>query len=187
MNKLTITALLLMSLVLHGAETTNSVLTGTATSIDGTEINLADYHGKVVLVVNVASRCGFTPQYEHLQQVYTTYADQGFVVLGFPCNQFRQQEPGTNAAIKQFCQQRFGVTFPLFAKIEVNGDQAHPLYRTLTSPELPISDTGPIKWNFEKFLISRNGQVLARYRSRTAPNAAEVIAAIEEALQDNNK
>ncbi len=167
---------------LNAAELPAHPLSGTAKSIDGEIVELGSYTGRVVLVVNVASRCGFTKQYRQLQSIYETYEDRGFVILGFPCNQFGRQEPGTEEEIKSFCEQQFGVTFPLFSKIDVNGERAHPLYKYLTSDRVPIQDQGAVKWNFEKFLIDRTGRVIARYRSRVAPDAPEVISTIEAAL-----
>jgi glutathione peroxidase len=157
-------------------------LTGTMQSIDGKDVDLSTYKGKVVLVVNVASRCGFTRHYKGLQKLYETYAKSGLVVLGFPCNQFGRQEPGTDAQIQAFCTKRFAVTFPMFSKIEVNGQGAAPLYRYLTSDRVPIRDRGRVKWNFEKFLIGRDGKVIARFRTRVEPSAAALVKAIEEAL-----
>ena len=157
-------------------------MSSSARVIDGATIDLNTYAGKVVLVVNVASRCGFTRHYRELQATHEKYEKRGLVVLGFPCNQFGKQEPGTDAEIKAFCQKKFGVTFPMFSKIEVSGEQAHPLYVYLTSKDVPIDDRGPVKWNFEKFLIDRNGKLIARYRSRVKPDASEVVEAIEKAL-----
>lgn len=157
-------------------------LRGPATTIDGEAIQLDRYAGKVVLVVNVASRCGFTKQYAGLQALYEKYGARGLVILGFPCNQFLGQEPGTEAEIKSFCETKFGVTFPMFAKVEVKGDGAHPLFKDLTSDRMPFEDRGPVKWNFEKFLIGRDGAPLARFRSRVAPDAPELVEAIEKAL-----
>lgn len=159
------------------------VLRGEATTIDGKAVQLGDYAGKVVLVVNVASRCGFTRQYRELQALHEKYGERGLVILGFPCNQFGGQEPGTEADIRTFCETKFGVTFPMFAKVDVNGERAHPLFQRLTGPDTPFADRGPVKWNFEKFLIGRDGVPIARFRSRIAPDAAEVIAAIEKALE----
>src|SRR5690606_17171245 len=140
----------------------------TATTIDGTEQQLADYRGKVALVVNTASQCGFTPQYGPLQELYERYADRGFVVLGFPCDQFGHQEPGPEDEIARFCESQFGVQFPMFAKIDVNGENAHPLFRWLKSERKGIL-SGAIKWNFTKFLVDRDGQVVKRYGSTTHP------------------
>jgi len=156
----------------------------TVTNIDGQEVKLSDYQGKVVLVVNVASRCGLTPQYAGLQSLYEKYQDQGLVILGFPCNQFGSQEPGTEANIKEFCTENYGVTFPMFSKIDVNGEEASDLYKYLTSLDVEPKGTGAIGWNFEKFLIGRDGKVINRFQSRTAPSDEEFVRAIEAALKD---
>ena len=148
--------------------------------IDGRNTSLKSWQGRVVLMVNVASKCGFTPQYKALEAVYEKYKDKGFVVLGFPCNQFGHQEPGTGAEIRQFCSSTYNVTFPLFDKIEVNGPHRAPLYAVLAGEGSPFP--GDIKWNFTKFLLGRDGRVLKRFESRTAPDSPEVIAAIETAL-----
>ena len=151
----------------------------TARAITGTETPLAQYVGQVVLMVNTASQCGFTPQYEGLEQLYGRYRDQGLVVLGFPCDQFGHQEPGDEAAIADFCTLNFGVTFPMFAKIDVNGAAAHPLYRWLRQEKSGVLGDA-IKWNFTKFLLGRDGQVLKRYAPQTTPDsiAADVEAAL---------
>ena len=148
--------------------------------IDGKDTTLSAYKGKVLLIVNVASKCGFTKQYAGLEAIYEKYKDQGLVVLGFPCNQFGGQEPGTNEEIKQFCSLKFKVTFPMFDKIEVNGAQRHSLYAALAGKESPFP--GDIKWNFTKFLVGRDGKILHRFESGAAPESADVIAAIESAL-----
>src|SRR5579859_1869712 len=148
--------------------------------IDGKDSTLKPYAGKVLLIVNVASRCGFTPQYKQLEAVYEKYKDKGFVVLGFPCNQFGHQEPGTDDEIKQFCSSKFNVTFPLFDKIEVNGPNRHPLYTSLTGKDSPYP--GDIKWNFSKFLIGRDGKILKRFEPGTTPESPELTAAIDTAL-----
>lgn len=152
-------------------------------SIDGAEVDLNDYKGKVVLVVNVASRCGLTGQYKQLQALHEKYADQGLVILGFPCNQFLGQEPGSEEEIKTFCETKYGVTFPMFAKVEVNGKGACDLYKHLTSLELAPVGKGDISWNFEKFLIDREGNPVARFSPRTKPDDAQIVAGIEKALQ----
>ncbi len=149
-------------------------------SIDGKEMSLDFLRGKVALVVNVASRCGFTPQYQGLEELYRKYQEKGLVILGFPCNQFGGQEPGDAEAIGQFCQTRFDVSFPLFAKIDVNGDNAHPLYVWLKHEAAGILGTEAIKWNFTKFLVDRNGKVIHRYAPATRPN--ELVEAIEALL-----
>jgi glutathione peroxidase len=139
-------------------------------TIDGDERKLSDYAGKVLLIVNTASRCGFTPQYEGLEQLYRAYQDRGLVVLGFPCNQFGRQEPGDEREIKQFCATNYNVTFPMFAKIEVNGDGAHPLYKHLKAQAKGFV-TSAIKWNFTKFLVDRQGQVAGRYAPSDKPES----------------
>lgn len=151
-------------------------------NIDGQSVDLEDYEGKVVLIVNVASKCGLTPQYEGLQALYEKYKDKGFVVLGFPCNQFGGQEPGTEAEIKAFCTGRYDVTFPMFSKVDVNGGDAAPLYKYLTSQDTKPAGKGDISWNFEKFLIDRDGQLIHRFSPRTRPNDAELVKAIEGQL-----
>ena len=163
-----------------GAYAASSIYDFTMPLLDGKSAPIADYKGKVVFVVNVASRCGFTPQYKNLEAVYQKYKDQGFVVLGFPCNQFGGQEPGTDAEIKQFCTSKYDVTFPLFDKIEVNGANRHPLYVALAGQDSPFP--GNIKWNFTKFLIGRDGKILNRFDSKVKPDSAEVTKAIEAAL-----
>ena len=142
-------------------------------TIDGVETTLAPYRGRVLLVVNVASRCGFTPQYEGLETLYRKYKDAGLVVLGFPCNQFRHEEPGDEAAIRQFCSARFDVTFPMFAKVDVNGPTAHPLYQYLKAQRPGLLGSGAIKWNFAKFLVDRAGNVVDRYSMFTKPEKLE--------------
>ena len=151
-----------------------------ARRIDGAEQSLADYGGKVLLVVNVASQCGLTPHYAGLQELYETFRDRGLVVLGFPCNQFGAQEPGSEGQIKQFCETRFGVTFPMFAKIDVNGPTRHPLYAHLTAQATQPDGPGDITWNFAKFLIDRRGNVVARFAPPTAPASEEVVSAVEK-------
>ena len=151
-----------------------------ATGIDGTPQPLAQYAGKVLLIVNVASECGFTPQYEGLEALYEAYRDRGLVVLGFPCDQFGHQEPGTEEQIQAFCTVNFGVDFPMFAKVEVNGDNAHPLWRWLKQEKGGLLGIDAIKWNFTKFLVGRDGRVLQRYAPTTEPKA--IAADIEAAL-----
>jgi glutathione peroxidase len=152
-------------------------------NIDGQPQSLATYKGKVVLVVNVASKCGFTPQYSALQSVYSKYQDRGFVILGFPANNFMSQEPGTNAEIKTFCSRKYNVTFPMFSKISVLGEDKAPLYSYLTGSSSDPKFGGDIKWNFTKFLIGRDGQILARFEPKVTPDSPEVTSAIEAALQ----
>ncbi len=148
--------------------------------IDGKPTSLAPFRRRVLLVVNVASECGYTPQYSGLEQVFSKYQARGLTVLGFPCNQFGGQEPGSNAEIKKFCSTTFHVTFPLFEKIEVNGAKRHPLYAALAGKSSPFP--GNIKWNFNKFLIGRDGTILRRFDSDAEPDSSEVIKAIEAAL-----
>ena len=150
-------------------------------NIDGKEISLRQYAGKVLLIVNTASLCGYTPQYEGLEKLYKEYKDQGFVILGFPANNFGQQEPGTNTEIKQFCQTRFSVTFPIFSKVSVKGGDQSPLFKYLTSEQNP-NFTGEIKWNFEKFLIGKDGKLLHRFRSEVTPGSNLLTAAVDKAL-----
>jgi len=148
--------------------------------IDGKDTTLAAYKGEVLLIVNVASKCGYTPQYKNLEAVYQKYQDRGFVILGFPCNQFGGQEPGSDSEIKQFCTSKYDVTFPLFDKIEVNGPNRHPLYVMLAGETSPFP--GNIKWNFNKFLISRDGKILKRFDSKITPDSSEATEAITAAL-----
>jgi glutathione peroxidase len=140
-----------------------------ATSLDGKPVDLAQYRGKVLLIVNTASACGFTPQYQGLELLQRRYQDQGVEVLGFPCNQFGGQEPGTEAEIGAFCEKNYGVSFPMFAKVEVNGDGAHPLFRHLKAQAPGVLGTEGIKWNFTKFLVGRDGKVVHRYAPQTKP------------------
>ena len=151
-------------------------------TLEGDAADLSDYEGKALLVVNVASRCGLTPQYTGLQALHDQYADQGFAVLGFPCNQFMGQEPGGPEEIAQFCSTTYGVTFPLFEKIEVNGDDRHPLYAQLTASPDAEGYTGDIRWNFEKFVVGADGSVVARFGPQVEPESAALIEAIEGAL-----
>ncbi|QDF96444.1 glutathione peroxidase [Azoarcus sp. DD4] len=148
--------------------------------LDGADTTLAEYAGKVLLIVNTASQCGFTPQYAGLEQLYRDYKDRGLMVLGFPCNQFGAQEPGDAEEIAGFCQRNYGLSFPLFAKIDVNGDQAHPLYVHLKHAAPGVLGTEAIKWNFTKFLIDRKGEIVARYAPTTTPQ--ELVTDIEAQL-----
>jgi len=159
---------------------TDSIYDIPVKTIDLEETTLAPYRGKVLLIVNVVSRCGFTPQYEGLEALYRKYKDRGLEVLGFPCNQFAHQEPGDEQEIKSFCKLRYDITFPLFAKIEVNGDGTHPLYRLLKQAQPGLLGTEAIKWNFTKFLVGRDGTVLARFAPQDKPES--LVAAIEDAL-----
>lgn len=165
-----------------GGPTMTNTYAFTLKSIEGKDVNLGAYRGQVLLLVNVASRCGFTKQYAGLQQLHTNLQARGFAVLGFPANDFLRQEPGTEAEIRTFCTQTYGVTFPMFAKITVKGDGQHPLYAWLTDPVANPGFGGPITWNFNKFLIGRDGRVLARFGSKTTPQDAELLSAIEKAL-----
>ncbi|REK18193.1 MAG: glutathione peroxidase [Planctomycetota bacterium] len=155
-------------------------------SIDGKDVDLSKYKGDVVLIVNVASQCGLTPQYEQLQAIYDKYKGKGFEVLGFPANQFGQQEPGTDAEIKEFCTSNYSVEFPMFSKIVVKGDGIHPLYTFLTSEETNPGMSGNIKWNFEKFLVDRDGKVVKRFAPAVKPDAEEVTESIEEELSKSS-
>lgn len=148
--------------------------------IDGKETSLKKYEGKVLLIVNVASKCGYTPQYEGLQKVHEKYQDKGLAVLGFPSNDFGSQEPGTNEEIKDFCSSKYHVTFPMFDKVHVKGSEQHPLYASLTGKESPVP--GDVKWNFGKFLVGRDGRILKRFDSKVKPESPEMTQAIEEAL-----
>ena len=156
---------------------TGNLLNIPCTTLSGEQKTLADFPGKAVLVVNTASKCGFTPQYKGLEALWQQYRDQGLVILGFPCNQFGKQEPGDAAAIAEFCELNFGVTFPLAAKTDVNGADANPIFALLTD-----NGAAPIKWNFEKFLITNDGGLQARFESAVTPDSPELVAAVEAAL-----
>ena len=158
------------------------VLDVTMKDIDGADVKLADFKGKVVLIVNVASKCGLTPQYEQIQELHAKYGDKGLVILAFPANNFGGQEPGTNAEVKEFCSSRYHVGFKLFSKVSVKGDDICPLYSFLTSKEKNEKFAGEIKWNFTKFLIGRDGKVASRFEPKIKPDAKEVVEAIEAAL-----
>src|SRR5262249_55417971 len=160
-----------------------SVLDFMMKSIDGKDVKLDSYRGKVLLLVNVASKCGYTPQYRGLESVYEKYKEQGLVVMGFPANNFFWQEPGTNEEIKTFCATKYNVTFPMFAKISVKGDKIHPLYKFLTSKQTNPEFGGAISWNFNKFLIDRAGKVVARFSSKDEPESEKVEQAVERALK----
>jgi glutathione peroxidase len=159
-----------------------SPLDFTVKTIDGKDKNLADYKGNVVMIVNVASRCGFTPQYKALEALHEKYGDKGLVIIGFPANDFHKQEPGTDEEIKEFCSSKYNVKFPMMSKISVKGDEKAPLYQFLTSDKTNGDFAGEIGWNFTKFVIDRNGNVIARYSSQTKPDAAKVTDEIEKAL-----
>ena len=158
------------------------VLERTMKRLNGKDEDLSQYKGKVVMVVNTASKCGLTPQYKALEQLYRTYKDRGLEVLGFPCNQFGAQEPGSEADIKLFCSTKYDVTFPMFAKLDVNGAGAHPLYAHLTSQPTKPDGAGDITWNFAKFLVGKDGRVLARFSPKEDPAGATIKSAIESAL-----
>jgi glutathione peroxidase len=151
-------------------------------ALDGSDADLHDHEGKTALFVNVASKCGLTPRYEGLQKLQDTYGDRGFTVLGFPCNQFMGQEPGSSDEIAEFCSVNYGVTFPLFEKIDVNGDERHPLYAELTEVEDGEGQAGDIQWNFEKFLVAPGGGSVTRFRPGVEPEAPELVEAIEASL-----
>jgi glutathione peroxidase len=163
--------------------TEKSVLDFTMKGIDGNDVKLSDYSGKVLLLVNVASKCGYTPQYKGLESIYEKYKEQGLVVMGFPANNFFWQEPGTDEEIKTFCSTKYNVTFPMFAKISVKGSKIHPLYRFLTSKETDPEFSGSISWNFNKFLVDRGGKIVARFSSKDEPESEKVLQAIEQTLK----
>ena len=151
-------------------------------SLDGKPLDLSQFAGKATLIVNVASRCGLTPQYAGLEELHERYRDRGFSVLGVPCNQFAGQEPGSPEEIATFCSTTYGVTFPMTEKVDVNGADRHPLYQELTGTEDETGEAGDVKWNFEKFLVAPDGQVVGRFRPTVQPDAPELVAAIEEIL-----
>ena len=161
----------------------HSIYDFTMKSIDGQPVSLKSYHGKVVMLVNVASKCGFTPQYTGLEALYEKYKDRGFVIVGLPANNFAQQEPGTNEEIKKFCSNKYNVTFPMMSKVSVLGEDETPLYRFLTDKSANPQVGGDIKWNFTKFLFDRNGKPVARFEPAVTPDSAEVQSAIESALK----
>jgi glutathione peroxidase len=162
---------------------TPKALDFTVKSLDGKEVDLKDYEGKVILIVNVASQCGLTPQYKELEALHEKYSEKGLAILGFPCNQFGGQEPGTADEIREFCTTKYDVKFDLFSKIDVNDENADPLYKYLTSVETEPKGPGKISWNFEKFLLDREGNVIARFEPRTKPSDEKVVEIIEKALE----
>ena len=164
-----------------------AVLNFTMNSLDGKPVNLSKYQGKVVLMVNVASQCGYTPQYKPLEALYEKYKDRGLVILGFPANNFGKQEPGTDKDIADFCEKNYGVKFDMFSKVSVKGDDICPLYQLLTSEKTDPSFPGEVKWNFEKFLISRDGEIVNRFRSKISPDSEEMVKAIEAELAKSAK
>jgi glutathione peroxidase len=178
--------------ILTGALTTTAQAAGkrpssiydlTVKNIDGKDVSLARYKGKLLLIVNVASRCGHTPQYKDLEALYRKYRDRGFVILGFPANNFGAQEPGTDAEIKAFCETNYNITFDMFSKISVKGSDQHLLYRYLTSPTTNPHYAGDVKWNFQKYLVGKDGEVIAKFMSNEEPLSREVTTAIENALK----
>jgi glutathione peroxidase len=182
MRKLILILMLCVACASLSAEP-KSIYDFTMRSIDGEQVSLKSYHGKVVLLVNVASKCGFTPQYAGLEALYEKYKDRGLVIVGIPANNFMSQEPGTDEEIKKFCSNKYNVTFPLMSKVSVKGDDKTPLYVFLTGKETDPQFGGDIKWNFTKFLFDRNGNPLARFEPATTPDSPEVTAAIESALK----
>jgi glutathione peroxidase len=188
MKQLILTILLLILFVFNvnsqnknGDKKLDNILNITVKDIDGKSVNLSDYKDKVLLIVNVASYCGYTKQYSGLQNLYETYKSQGFEILAFPCNQFGNQEPGSNEEIKNFCSSKFDVTFRLFDKIDVNGNNKSPLYTVLT--DNPITGKADIKWNFEKFIIGKNGKIVKRFPSAADPLGEEIIDTIRKELR----
>ncbi len=182
-----ITTLMLASCGTEAKGEPVNILRHVMKDIEGNDVNLSDYLGKVVLIVNVASKCGFTDQYAALEALYKKYRDQGFVILGFPSNDFLRQEPGTDQEIKAFCTLTYGVSFPMFSKIAVTGKNKAPLYKDLTEKETNPNFSGGIKWNFAKFLIGKDGTVINRFAPTTKPDAEKVIASIEKALAGPEK
>jgi len=177
----TLICLGLVIIMARSAFAASNIYDFTLPSIDGKPMPLADFKGKVVLLVNVASRCGYTPQYSALEALYEKYKDQGLVIVGFPANNFAGQEPGTNEEIKTFCSRKYNVTFPLYSKVSVKGDDQTPLYRYLTK-QIDSSVAGEIKWNFTKFLVDRNGRVVQRFEPAMTPDSKEVTSAVEKQL-----
>ncbi|MFO7800252.1 MAG: glutathione peroxidase [Rhodohalobacter sp.] len=174
-------SLIIGSLLFMSISADTSIYDFELNSISGDEVSLSEFEGNVLLIVNTASECGYTPQYEELQELYETYNDEGFYVLGFPANNFGGQEPGSDEEIAQFCELNYGVTFPMFSKISVKGDDQHPLYSYLTQVENP-DFTGEIGWNFEKFLIDRNGNIVRRFKSNVTPTGDELTESLKELL-----
>lgn len=168
---------------IHAADDAPEALGFKMKTIEGKDVDLSEYKGKVVLIVNVASKCGLTPQYEQLQALHEKYGKDGLAILGFPCNQFGAQEPGTEEEIQEFCSKNYGVKFQMFSKVDVNGDEACDLYKYLTDLDLQPTGKGKISWNFEKFLLNKNGEPVARFSPRTKPDAKEVLTSIEAELE----
>jgi glutathione peroxidase len=171
-----------MSFAADEGKSTPEALNFTVKDIAGKDVDLAKYKGKVLLIVNVASECGLTPQYEGLETLHEKYADKGLAVLGFPCNQFGGQEPGSEADIQKFCKTNYKVQFDMFSKIDVNGDKQSPLYKHLTAQDVKPKGAGKVSWNFEKFVIGKDGKVIARFEPKTSPNDAALVKTIEDAL-----
>ncbi len=174
--------LLTAAVAAAGEEAVKSIYDFTMRDMDGKDVSLADFRGQVVMLVNVASKCGFTPQYAGLETLYRKHKDRGFAILGFPANNFLFQEPGSDADIRAFCSTKYNVTFPMFSKISVKGADQHPLYRYLTAKDTNPEFGGAITWNFNKFLVGRDGKILARFGSKAEPMSEEVVKAVEEAL-----
>lgn len=174
-------SLIIGSLLFMGLSTSQTVYDFSLKSLSGEEVSLSQFEGNVLLIVNTASECGYTPQYKELQELYEEYKDQGFYVLGFPANNFGGQEPGSDEEIAQFCEINYGVTFPMFTKISVKGDDQHPLYNYLTQTDNP-DFTGEIGWNFEKFLVDRNGNVVRRFKSNVTPMGKELTSAVKDII-----
>lgn len=172
-----------MAALARGEGKVPDVLSFTMNSLDGKPVDLSRYKGKVVLIVNVASQCGYTPQYKGLEWLHERYAKDGLAILGFPANNFGHQEPGSNEEINQFCRSNYGVQFEMFSKVSVKGEDQCPLYRYLTSPQTDPKFAGDVKWNFEKFLIGRNGQIVGRFRSKVKPESETMVKAIEAELR----
>jgi len=171
-----------MNTTLASEKPVRGILNFTMKTIDGTEVPLSKYKGKVLLVVNVASECGYTPQYKGLEMVFRKYKERGFAILGFPANNFGEQEPGSDPEIKSFCQSNYGVTFDMFSKISVKGADQHPLYRFITSTETNPRFGGEVRWNFQKYLVDRSGVIIGKFSSSVTPESHELIRAIEDAL-----
>lgn len=183
---LAVPALALASFALAASPLANetSVLDHKVKDIDGKEVDLSTYKGDVLLIVNVASKCGNTPQYKPMEEIYKKYKDKGFEILAFPANEFGKQEPGTDAEIKEFCTSNYNVTFPVFSKIVVKGQGINPVYKFLTSKQTDPKFAGDIGWNFAKFLVNRKGEVIARFEPKTQPDSPEITGAIEKALEE---
>jgi len=179
-----LTLIALISTIQAEEQRMNSIYDFNMEDINGNEISLNNYKGKAILIVNTASKCGFTNQYEGLEKLYQSFKDQDFVILGFPANNFLKQEPGSNAEIKEFCRLNYGVTFPMFSKISVKGKEIHPLYEFLTSKDEGHDFGGKISWNFNKFLISKEGQIVDRFGSRQKPESDKIIEAVKKVVSE---